>query len=202
MESADDYPGVVAEFGKWRVIECRDGEQWILQRKSGTWEARSYCRTSEALRRVVREHVGAVELPDLPKWLAEPVRFKSGVRVDSGAAEAHSPTRTMKSRPTALSDSPSGRLSACGGWRLWGPEFSKRSLRLATLNWNEAIRRGTTDFAMPEPKPAPPIAAPELPVTPSVPLVPDDADPLEIPEAIAERKAARAWLRSVRSIVR
>jgi hypothetical protein len=87
QESADDYPGVVAELGKWRVVECRDGEQWILQRKSGTWEARSFCRTSEALRRVVREHVGAVDLPDLPKWLAAP----AGVRVDSGASEAHSP---------------------------------------------------------------------------------------------------------------
>jgi hypothetical protein len=180
MESADDYPRVVADLGKWRVIECRDGQQWILQRKSGTWEARSYCRTSEALRRVVREHVGGdVELPaDLPKWLAEP----ASVRADSGASEAHSPARTTKSSPTAVSGRSSGRLSACGRWRLWGPELSERSLRLATLCWNEAVRRGTTDFVMPEPaKPAPPIA-PELPLVPSVPLAPtDDADPLAIP---------------------
>ena len=62
MESADDYP-VVAQLGlKWRVIECRDGEQWILQKKSNKWEGRSYCRTSAALRRVVKEHVGDVDL--------------------------------------------------------------------------------------------------------------------------------------------
>jgi hypothetical protein len=54
MESADDYP-VVAQLGpKWRVVECRDGEQWILQKKSNKWESRSYCRTSAVLERVVR----------------------------------------------------------------------------------------------------------------------------------------------------
>jgi hypothetical protein len=53
---------------KWRVIECRDGEQWILQKKSNKWESRSYCRTSAVLERVVREHVGSVDLPDLPNW--------------------------------------------------------------------------------------------------------------------------------------
>jgi hypothetical protein len=42
MESADDYPGVVADLGdKWRVIECRAGEQWILQRKNGNQSARN-----------------------------------------------------------------------------------------------------------------------------------------------------------------
>jgi hypothetical protein len=188
MESADDYPGVVANLGKWRVVACRDGEQWILQRKSGTWEARSYCRTSEALRRVVREHVGDVELPDLPKWLAEP----AGARVDPGAAKARSPTVESKLRPTALSGPRSGRLSPCGRWRLWGPELSERSLRLATLAWNEAVRRGTTDFVVPEPaKPALPIGT-DLPITPSPPLAPaDDADPLAIP-AFLRRPIAEA----------
>jgi hypothetical protein len=46
LESADDYPVVAQLSPKWRVIECRDGEQWILQRKSNKWEGRSYCRTS------------------------------------------------------------------------------------------------------------------------------------------------------------
>ena len=185
MESADDYPRVVAELGKWRVVECRDGEQWILQRKSGTWEARSFCRTSEALRRVVREHVGAVDLPDLPKWLAAP----AGVRVDSGAAEAHSPARTTKSSPTGVSGPLSGRLSACGKWRLWGPELSERSLRLATLAWNWAVGCGTTDFVVPEPaRPARPIA-PALPLVPSAPLAPaDDADPLAIPAFLVRER--------------
>jgi hypothetical protein len=53
-----------AQLGpKWRVIECRDGAQWILQRKSSKWGAHSYCRTSAALERVVREHVWKANLP-------------------------------------------------------------------------------------------------------------------------------------------
>ena len=135
-ESADDYPRVVAQLGpRWRVIECRDGEQWILQCKKTSWEARSHCRTSEALRRVVRDHVGDVELPELPQFLKAPVRFKNGVRVDLEAAEAIPPTPATKSRPTPLS----GRLSACGKWRLWGPELSERELRCATIAWNDNI---------------------------------------------------------------
>src|SRR5262249_296055 len=114
QESADLYPHVVAQLApKWRVIECRDGEQWILQRRSTSWEARSHCRTSEALRRVVREHVGDdVDLPELPEFLKAPVRFKNGVRVDS-------PTSTSKPVPTPVSRPPGGRLSPCGGWRFW-----------------------------------------------------------------------------------
>jgi hypothetical protein len=62
IESADNYRRVVARLnGKWRVIACRDGIQWILQRRHGPerpagarWEGRSYCRTSEALRRCAR----------------------------------------------------------------------------------------------------------------------------------------------------
>jgi hypothetical protein len=68
MESADHYPAVAQLTPKWRIIECRDGAQWILQRKSNKWEGRSYCRTSAVLERVVREHVGDVDLPDLPNW--------------------------------------------------------------------------------------------------------------------------------------
>jgi hypothetical protein len=34
---------------------------------------------------------------------------------------------------TPLSGPSSGRLSACGQWRFWGPELSERSLRFATL---------------------------------------------------------------------
>jgi hypothetical protein len=139
MESADEYP-VVAQLGpQWRVIECRDGEQWLLQRKSNKWESRSYCRTSAALRREVREHVGDVALPELPDWLKQPIRYRNGARVDLKAPEAPSPASVTKSRPAGLSASSGGRLSPCGQWRLWGPELSERSLRFATLAWNENI---------------------------------------------------------------
>ena len=135
QESADHYPHVVAQLSpKWRIIECRDREQWVLQRKKTSWDARSHCRTSEALRRVVLDHVGDdVELPELPKWLKQPARFKNGVRVDLEATEALSPASTRKPALTPVSSPPGGRLSACGRWRLWGPELSERSLRFATI---------------------------------------------------------------------
>ena len=68
-ESDDRYPGVVAALNQHhRVIRCRDGIQWILQRRHGPerlagtrWDGRSYCRTSEALNRCCREHAGAIE---------------------------------------------------------------------------------------------------------------------------------------------
>lgn len=68
MESADSYIGLVAQLnGNWRVIECRDRLQWILQapgspRKArrNDWRGRAYCRTSQALRRCAR-HAGAID---------------------------------------------------------------------------------------------------------------------------------------------
>jgi hypothetical protein len=58
-EEADDYGAVVALLNdSWRVIACRAGIQWILQRRAGErhgrprWESRSYCRTKEALLRL------------------------------------------------------------------------------------------------------------------------------------------------------
>jgi hypothetical protein len=106
MESADDYP-VVADLGpKWRVIACRDGEQWILQHRSNKWEGRAYCRSSVALRRVVREHVGTVELPKLPKWLRSPCRPKSRVRADSATASVLADASTPKPAPTPVSGPP------------------------------------------------------------------------------------------------
>jgi hypothetical protein len=64
QESDDRYPAVAILNQRYRVIRCRDGIQWILQRRNlpaGTgdnrperhstddWRGRSYCRTSEAL---------------------------------------------------------------------------------------------------------------------------------------------------------
>ena len=58
---------------KTRVIECRAGIQWIVQRRVSSgrypWDAVSFCRTKEALLRCVAEytkenHPALAALPD------------------------------------------------------------------------------------------------------------------------------------------
>jgi hypothetical protein len=80
-EGADGYAAIVARLNEdWRIIVCAAGIQWILQcrgQKYGgvRWRHRSFCRTSEALRRVVREHAGKIDpasaaiLAGLPAWI-------------------------------------------------------------------------------------------------------------------------------------
>jgi hypothetical protein len=68
-EEADDYHAIIARLNdSWRVIVCAADLQWILQRGymarnhgDMRWRGRSYCRTSEALRRCTREHAGSVD---------------------------------------------------------------------------------------------------------------------------------------------
>jgi hypothetical protein len=65
MESADDYAGLVVQLSAdWRVVECHDRIQWILQRRGSPkmsrrndWRGRSYCRTSEVLIHCTRHSV-------------------------------------------------------------------------------------------------------------------------------------------------
>jgi hypothetical protein len=69
VETADGHYGFVAQLNPdWRVVECRDRIQWILQRRGSPkmsrrddWRGRSYCRTSQALIRSAREYAGAVD---------------------------------------------------------------------------------------------------------------------------------------------
>jgi hypothetical protein len=69
VETADDYCRIVAQLNPgWRVIECRDRLQWILQRRGSPkmsrrndWRGRSYCRTSQALIGSAREYAGAID---------------------------------------------------------------------------------------------------------------------------------------------
>jgi hypothetical protein len=56
LESYDEYTRVVTHLDdKTRVIECRDGVQWIIQSASNrsdgrrTWHGRYFCRTKWAL---------------------------------------------------------------------------------------------------------------------------------------------------------
>jgi hypothetical protein len=75
-ESDDRYPAVAILNQRYRVIRCRDGIQWILQRRNipaGTggnrperhsrddWRGRSYCRTREALIRCCRAYSGEID---------------------------------------------------------------------------------------------------------------------------------------------
>lgn len=66
-ESDGTYHGVVAVLNDhWRVIVCKDGIQWILQRRAGErhgtarFDCRSHVRSREALIRLCREHAGEI----------------------------------------------------------------------------------------------------------------------------------------------
>lgn len=91
-EEADDYRDVVARLnGGWRVIVCKAGMQWILQHRrspkkppADDWRGRSYCRTSEALRRCVREYAGNIEPAATATLAALPIHIErtEAVEVD------------------------------------------------------------------------------------------------------------------------
>lgn len=75
-ESADDYAGVIAHLDdRHRVIICKHGIQWILQRRKRgggewPWEAMQYCQTRKALIRVTAAACGAPD-PEAMNTLAE-----------------------------------------------------------------------------------------------------------------------------------
>ena len=55
-ERDDNYAKVITQLApRWRVIICKDGIQWILQKRSvpspnaGTWSGKSYSTTRDAL---------------------------------------------------------------------------------------------------------------------------------------------------------
>jgi hypothetical protein len=97
-ESNDAYPNFRLN-GRWRVIECRDGLQWILQVRNRTetvardaWRGRSYCRTRKALIRCCGHYAGVIDpagvraLGALPEWF----RTCIGKACTAGAGvEAH-----------------------------------------------------------------------------------------------------------------
>lgn len=55
-ERDDDYKGTLIYItSRWRIIVCKDGIQWIVQKRSvehpntGTWAGKSYCTTRDSL---------------------------------------------------------------------------------------------------------------------------------------------------------
>lgn len=72
-ETSDDTDKLVATLAPgWRVIECRDALQWIVQRRKRggaerPWRAVHYCRTRVALMRLCASSVGRL---DAGSWAA------------------------------------------------------------------------------------------------------------------------------------
>jgi hypothetical protein len=77
-ETADLYQGEVFRKGRFRVVLCRDGIQWILQReKSGAgarWQAIGYYTTRKALNRLWTAATGenVREITCLPETVRGP----------------------------------------------------------------------------------------------------------------------------------
>jgi hypothetical protein len=63
---------------KWRVIQCHDCVQWVLQSRDSTslWRGHSYCRSREALLRCVQKHAGAIEPTAVATLAALPARIE------------------------------------------------------------------------------------------------------------------------------
>lgn len=85
-ESDERYFGIVARLNHcWRVIRCRDGLQWILQRRErdlgpdgARWEGRSYCTTRDGLRRSIRAQIAACDGDALAVLADLPPHFRQG----------------------------------------------------------------------------------------------------------------------------
>jgi hypothetical protein len=80
-ECRDDYPAVVIYLSdKRRVIECRDGLQWIVQRRRSvcpnSWRGVSYCRRKEGLLGCA----GSADARAMERLHALPDRFPEDVR--------------------------------------------------------------------------------------------------------------------------
>jgi hypothetical protein len=85
-ESSAAYPAVALN-SHWRVIACRDGIQWILQRQHGPdaperpaaarWEGRAYCRTKEALIRCCRAYSGEIDAAAVAALRTLPERIEA-----------------------------------------------------------------------------------------------------------------------------
>jgi very-short-patch-repair endonuclease len=81
-ETADDYERIVVRLcDRWRVIVCRDGIQWILQRRDAQrsgrarWTGSQYFTTRDALIRASRAKSGQVDPEALAILAALPERI-------------------------------------------------------------------------------------------------------------------------------
>ena len=76
-ETSDRYLGEIHRQGQYRVILCKDGIQWIIQRQkrgaAARWQALGYCTSREALLRLWATHNDAI----CPELLALPLTVRS-----------------------------------------------------------------------------------------------------------------------------
>ncbi|GHE95129.1 hypothetical protein GCM10016455_14600 [Aliiroseovarius zhejiangensis] len=82
-ETSDTYRAELFRMGKYRVIVCRQGLQWVLQKQrfktsvlGAAWRNIGYCTTKEALIRLQQ----AYNAPQHPFMDALPARFACEVR--------------------------------------------------------------------------------------------------------------------------
>lgn len=70
-ETDDAYRWVLFQIDPdWRVILCKDGIQYILQKRCPSrWVARSYPNSREGLRDSIRRHVGFEGTDKAKAWL-------------------------------------------------------------------------------------------------------------------------------------
>ena len=77
-ETADDYRSVVWREGRYRIAECRDGIQWLVQRQrpgnpgvGAAWDTLVYATTRNGLMRLHRAHIGgeAAAIAAFPEYL-------------------------------------------------------------------------------------------------------------------------------------
>jgi hypothetical protein len=94
-EEDEAYPQIVAVLNmRWRVIVCRHGIQWILQRRAGTrhgrprWDGNSYCQTREALLRCISERAGPCDPSALANIASLPAHIHDTKPVDATAKTA------------------------------------------------------------------------------------------------------------------
>lgn len=84
-ERDDNYRGLIAQLGTdWRVIVCREGIQWIMQRRDGAragrarWRGVGYFTTQEALLRVSRASCAHADPAALATLAMLPDHFEGG----------------------------------------------------------------------------------------------------------------------------
>ena len=85
-ESRDAYAGELFRHGDVRVALCRDGIQWLLQRRrarfpagGAAWDTLRYCTTRKALARLHRALVGR-DVPELDALPERPGRIPRPAR--------------------------------------------------------------------------------------------------------------------------
>jgi len=114
-EKTDDYPAIVTRLNeRWRVIECRDAIQWILQRRKGQWTGRPqwqgqhYCRTRRGLLRCIREYCGPIDEEVLTVVSCLPERIGTVTTTDSHFGRRDE-LSSLRSAPAKLPAPASGR---------------------------------------------------------------------------------------------